>query len=694
MAAGFFRFGKKSPPKAKLPVFQYSLSEIPLFSSLGPSELKLIEEKIRRVEYKKGDSVYRVGEEADAFYIILSGRFRVLNPRGTVLATLSHGDYFGESSLLLSRPHSATVEAKNDGLVLKITKDDFVKLLSAIPSLSVHLSRTLGHRLTRGISRTEVAEAKILSLLNVGAEREKMVFARNLSASLAYGKKKVLLVGFENEAQSRFQDQGVPPLEFSDAHSSEFSYVHSFIHERDGKFHFLRVAGRLEKTSGAVPNVPLLLSFLIDHFDIVLLDLPFELGEMGIKAVQQSDLVYFLVAEDQRNSEKTKALLREFEASFGFTHAKIRFILCEQTNTNAASFIPYGMHEPSAMEVFGILPYEKELYERDDPASLPFVLRVSDAPYAKAVRYLARELTGNLVGLALGSGAAFGFAYIGVLKVLEEENIPIDLIAGASMGALIGAMWASGLNAQALTEIGRSLDQKTTFMKLIGLRDFSLPHLAFFKGIQVMRFLRSYLGRKTFRMLHTPVKIVTANLFTGEEVILDEGDVVEAIRASISIPGIFRPVKVRGQYLIDGGVIDPLPVKVLSHFGAKKIIAVNVLSSAEDHTRRKEFFERQAAKFEEELLKKSFFDRLWHRARRGLIQRYQPNTLNVLMNTIQFLEYGIAESQAQAADIVIHPVRHDGHWAEFYSAGKFIEEGERKTREQMSEIKRLVEEST
>src|SRR3989338_3183438 len=219
MAASFFRFGKRTPAKPKLPVFQYSLSEIPLFSSLGPAELKLIENKIRRVEHKKGDNVYRAGEEADAFYIILSGRFQVVNPKGSILATLSHGDYFGESSLLLSRPHSATIEAKNDGLVLKINKEDFVTLLNAIPSLSVHLSRTLGHRLTRGTARAEVVEAKILSLLSVGVEREKSIFAWNLSALLAQGKKKkVLLVGFEDGSENRFRDRSSAVFILSDIH--------------------------------------------------------------------------------------------------------------------------------------------------------------------------------------------------------------------------------------------------------------------------------------------------------------------------------------------------------------------------------------------------------------------------------------------------------------------------------------------
>jgi len=243
-----------------------------------------------------------------------------------------------------------------------------------------------------------------------------------------------------------------------------------------------------------------------------------------------------------------------------------------------------------------------------------------------------------------------------------------------------------------LEKIALGLDEKTTFFKLIGFRDLSLPHHGFFKGDQMTRFLRGYLERKTFRMLNVPVKIVATNLFTGEEVVFDEGDVVDAIRASVSIPGIFRPVQWRKQYLIDGGVVDPLPVKVLNRYGVKKIIAVNVLSAAEHHVKRQAFYESKKAQADEAIKKKNWLIRAWYVFLGKIEKRFRTNIFNVLMNTIQFLEYGIAESASASADVVIHPIRTDGHWAEFYSVGKFIQRGEEKTVEKLAEIKRLVEE--
>lgn len=688
MPFNFFQFWKKAETKSKFPV-----SEIPIFSALGPAELELIESKIRRVEYKRGDLVYRIGEKAEAFYIIVLGRFRVIGPRNETITVLSQGDYFGESSILLSRDHSATIEAKSDSLVLRIDKKDFQSLLNEIPSLSLHLSRTLGHRLTRGITRTEISRTRIISVCDYGIDFEKRIFVWSLAAMLATrAKKKVILLGLESRDGNRYVVQTKQKLSLTDFQTATSEDVQKLIQDQNGGFHFLRVGS--DTNGGEVESgMASLLGFLMDRYDFVLLDLPEEFNDIGVKALQQADLIYFLVGEENRTSSKTRSFLKEFRTSFGFTDDEIRFILCEQ-HEDGTEATPISFKDSSASSVFSVLPYEKELYSGWKPDDLPFVLKYSESPYAKAIRFLSRELTGKLVGLALGSGAAFGFAHVGVLRVLEREQIQIDMIAGSSIGALIGALWAGGFDSNALEQIALSLDKKSTFLKLIGFQDFSLPHHGFFKGDQISRFLRSYFGHKTFRMLNIPVKIVASNLFTGEEVIFDEGDVVDAVRASVSIPGIFRPVRLRNQYLIDGGVIDPLPVKILSRYGVKKIIAVNVLSAAEDHIQRHEFFEAKKNQIEETSKKKNIVGRALFALRTRLEKRYRPNIFNVLMNSIQFLEYGIAESSAAGADIVIHPVLSDSHWAEFYSGAKFIKRGEEKTLEQLGEIKRLVEEGS
>jgi NTE family protein len=687
MVFNFFQMWKKTESKAKLPI-----ADVPLFSSLGPAELELVETKVRRVEFKKGDIVYRIGEKAEAFYIILLGRFRVVNSRNETIVILSQGDYFGESSILLDRPHSATVEAKNDSLVLKIDKKDFQGLLGEIPALSLHLSRTLGHRLTAGASRAETSRTKIISIYDYESDFEKRCFIWNLAASLAsYAKKKTVVVGVENRETNRFPSHLKNKLSLTPSSGFGADEIGSCITEQKEGFHFLCVSDPIKgaEVNGGVAS---LVGYLIEQYEFVIFDLPKEFNDHGIKMLQHSDCVYFLVNDENRITSQTQLLLKEFRTSFGFGVDEIRFIV---TETGEASYrtLPFTLNDPVGMPVFAFLPFQEELYAREKSGNFSIVLDDPNGVYAKVIRFLVRELSGKLVGLVLGSGAAFGFAHIGVLKVLEREQIPIDIIAGSSIGALVGAMWASGLNSAELEKIATDLDQKTAFLKIIGFRDFLLPHHGFFRGDQVIRFLRGFLDKKTFQDLDIPVKIVGTNLFTGAEAIFDEGDVVEAIRASISIPGIFRPVKIQNQFFMDGGVVDPLPVKVLNRYGVKKIIAVNVLSASEDHARRYELHEAKKARLEDMIKRKNIIMRVWHALGSKFQGRYQANVFNVLMNTIQFLEYGISESAAASADVLIHPVLADSHWAEFYSTAKFIRRGEEKAQEQLSEIKRLVEEA-
>lgn len=176
------------------------------------------------------------------------------------------------------------------------------------------------------------------------------------------------------------------------------------------------------------------------------------------------------------------------------------------------------------------------------------------------------------IGLALGSGGARGLAHIGVLKVLEENNIRVDYISGTSMGALIGALYASGMSA---TEIEKEIMKMSKSWKT--LFDYNLiPKKGLTKGNKIEEWLDSILRVKTFEELKIPLFVSTLDINSDQEVIFDGGDLMRAVRASISIPGIFTPVSHGERILVDGGLVDPIPSEILSKTGADIIIAVNV----------------------------------------------------------------------------------------------------------------------
>lgn len=174
-------------------------------------------------------------------------------------------------------------------------------------------------------------------------------------------------------------------------------------------------------------------------------------------------------------------------------------------------------------------------------------------------------------GLALGSGSARGWAHIGVIKALEEVGIYADCVAGTSIGALVGAVYASG-NIDALEEVVCKLDWKKAF----NLFDVVFPRSGLLDGKKVADFARNHLQATNIEDLPLPFCAVSTDLTTGEEVVIAQGDVIEAIRASISIPGIFTPVKNGNRILVDGGLVNPVPVSAVRKMGAEFVIAVDL----------------------------------------------------------------------------------------------------------------------
>lgn len=265
------------------------------------------------------------------------------------------------------------------------------------------------------------------------------------------------------------------------------------------------------------------------------------------------------------------------------------------------------------------------------------------------------------IGLALGGGAARGLAHVGVLDVLLQESIPIDMIAGTSAGAVMGAIYASGQNTSKMIE--HALDSR---WKKIPMIDPSFPKTGFIKGKKIMRLLSSFLGGNiTFADLKIPFACVATDIDTGEEVVIASGSVPDAIRASISIPGIFTLVKWEGRYLVDGGLTAPVPVNVVKRMGADFIIAVNVNPPVSR--------------------------RLGKSGKAQVKARKEPNFFQIMMQSIYITTNAVARHNLMAADIVIEPdLAHIGA-GDFHKANVLIEQGRQAALKVIPEIKRKLE---
>jgi NTE family protein len=177
------------------------------------------------------------------------------------------------------------------------------------------------------------------------------------------------------------------------------------------------------------------------------------------------------------------------------------------------------------------------------------------------------------VGLALSGGGARGLAHIGVLKVLAREGIPMDCLAGTSMGGVIAAAYATGMTP---AEIESEALVTTRWRRLASLADLSLPREGLFRGHRLLAYFERQLGQRTFADLDLPLALVTVDLNTGQEVVLREGPVALAVRATVALPGLLAPVEVDGRRLVDGGLLNNLPADVVRQIGAQVVIAVDV----------------------------------------------------------------------------------------------------------------------
>jgi NTE family protein len=197
----------------------------------------------------------------------------------------------------------------------------------------------------------------------------------------------------------------------------------------------------------------------------------------------------------------------------------------------------------------------------------------------RTVQALGRELSRNNVptvsthapsiGIALGGGFARGIAHIGVLKVLEEEGIPIRAVTGTSVGALIGACYCSGLTLAEMEDVAHSV-RFTTFAR------WTVSRFGFASNDRMVSFLNRILKVKTFEELRIPLGVTATDFNTGEGVVFHSGTIVDPVRASCAYPGMFLPVEIRGRYLVDGMLSHPVPTRPLREMGADRVLAVHL----------------------------------------------------------------------------------------------------------------------
>lgn len=292
------------------------------------------------------------------------------------------------------------------------------------------------------------------------------------------------------------------------------------------------------------------------------------------------------------------------------------------------------------------------------------------------------------IGLALSCGSSRGLAHIGVIQVLEEENIPITAIIGSSMGAYVGALWASGLTGKQLEELAAEIKDRRTLRQLL---DPNIPPLTgFIQGYKVRKHLERTLGDITIEQLKRPMFIVASNLDTvSGEVLPPYTQVAAAIHASCAIPGIVSPVSLNGKRYIDGGASQPLPVSMLKQqMQLDAIIAVNVMPTLDDIT---------ACDLKCYPVPPEPPNTIWEHLRAAFSRSVNlfayGNVLDTFKRCLTSAKMRLTAEECQRADVVIHPFFCGNAWYDFEHFDQHIKAGRKAAQAQLPLLRTLIKQS-
>ncbi|MFW6233389.1 MAG: patatin-like phospholipase family protein [Nanoarchaeota archaeon] len=262
------------------------------------------------------------------------------------------------------------------------------------------------------------------------------------------------------------------------------------------------------------------------------------------------------------------------------------------------------------------------------------------------------------IGLALGGGAARGFAHIGVLKVLEKNGIKIDFVSGTSIGSVIGALYCAGYSPEEMEKLAKSIKWKS-------LIDLSVPRSGLLKGDKIEKYIREKIENKKFSELNKKLFLTAVDINENKEVIFNKGDVARAVRASISIPGVFNPISMNKNILVDGGVLDPLPTDILKKQKADIIIGINL-----NHVN-----EKQVSLETSKSDKKSNL----------------PSITKSIIKSIQLMQEDltIKNLRLEQGNIIISPDLKKINYYDFHKVDDLIKAGEDATKKEINKIKKL-----
>lgn len=635
------------------------LSQLPVFDSLSRSELTLLAERVSEESHPKGELIWHEGDPPDSFLLIVRGELEIWGGRDgkQVVNRLGPGDSLGEMALVLDERRTATVTVSRRATVLALSKDEFLRVTAANPKVLEYLLRVASRRLAAR-TRGELVGRKslVVGVCGKGAATGKTMVASALSGLIAsHLGDQVMTLQLESGATGRTSRD--KSLSLSDAAESSEAALLDRVGQRRASGPLLRVALPPDGDGSVHDAVGALIERLTDSFTVVIVDACADPRLEPAELAGHSDVLVELVA---RNGDLVKPA-----GDAGGTRV---FQVLNLRGTDAEA-IPVNSGEPF------VLPVDVALVDRRPDEVARQVVHDPWSPASPPLHRLARKILGVSVGIALGGGAAFGIAHVGVLRTLEENGIPVDLTAGTSFGSIVALGYAAGIRPDEMEAIATRIGNKRTTLSAL---DFTFTRPGLLAGERLKAIFSPALGAtERFEHLALPCRTVATDIESGERIAIGTGRLEDAFRASCSVPMLWAPVRRDGRTLVDGAIVDPVPAAVAREMGADLCIAVNVVPTVQKGVTT---VLSRASRAINLLNAFSYFND----------SRTMPNIFDVGMNSLQLLQYELGNYRALAGDVRLNVDLSRYTWIEFYRAAEMIERGAEAAESIVPELKQLL----
>lgn len=612
---------------------KFIISNTPPFNKLKKRELNNFLNLCEIKKYRSGEVIYRQGDPPDYFYLLLQGRVAALTKeedKELEIEWLKRGTYFGIISLFTDWPHSVTTKSIEESFIAAVKKENFKDFLNKCPAIALDFSHSLSQRVKSRTHPKKIFQCKRILVSGPSSSGKTTYFLNIAKRIKEQTLKKVICVQASDKDKFDIVSLSESIQKEKILYFNEFKEETVSDYILKNEIDYLLV--KIDKKSGFAS----LINFLSENYHYILYEVHADfLLEYFDDFVYPSDYLHFVVVPQKDTLLRASAVIEELKKRDPLSKDKIKVILNEAEISNVLAF----EEKKSFLNypVYANLPY----YKHSD--------------YYRASVRISRQIGERLVGLALGSGGAYCFSHIGVLKVLEENNIYIDVVSGSSMGSLVAALWASGFGIIEMESIVKDFGKN-----LSSFTGISLPLRGVLRARHLENILEKIFKQRTFFDLKRSLKLAAFDFLKRESVVLEEGLIYKAVAASCAMPGIFEPVRFKKNILLDGGILNPLPTDVLLKCGAHKIIAVNIAPSQEEAVRQ-------------------------HEKKAGL------HIFDFIFGSIETMQREFIQQAVKTSDVVMHPDLSNLGWTDFDRVDEFVRRGEISAKEKLEEIKRLVD---